>query len=68
MHTDDHDTQPYEIEVSGLAEDFYGKNARLKQTGIPTYRSNPELQPKTFDEAINDVRREFNRWAQWGGH
>ena len=42
----DHDTQPYEIEASSLAEEYYGKNARLKEAGIPTYRSNPELQPK----------------------
>jgi hypothetical protein len=44
-----HDYQPYELEATTLAHDFYGANSQVSNSNYPTYYTNPELQPQTYD-------------------
>lgn len=66
VHEDDHDIQPYELEATTLADDFYEKNSRVGGVDSPTFRDYPELAPKTFQEGWNDIVRQFKAWTSWG--
>ena len=45
----EHDRQPYELRATTLAHDFYGPNSRVNNYNYPTYYTNPELEPQSYD-------------------
>jgi hypothetical protein len=47
----DHDYQPYELQATTMAQDFYQTNSQVGNSNYPNYYTNPELlpQPQPYD-------------------